>query len=272
MKYIFSKIMLNCVGYITVAGFSFYLGGGQKFIVWGVHANVEQHQEILFQTDTPSEQTTFEKKVSALTDDLVRVEQYNRNLTLQLSANKEPVTTVRSEQAVNEGRCSLLTGKLNSSLYETAYSGIQSVHFETREKSLMAMAKLGTPEAKAVLMSVVMNEHEHPELRRTLVRTIDWRGSIEQAVNLLSSTDDALKAAVILSAQDSHFDGVEQEVFKNKLMELFNDGHSSFIQISAVNYLANKDPAAVLKINLLSSDPEVYNAVNEHINELSLGF
>jgi hypothetical protein len=262
------KFLLNFVGYVAVAGFAFWLGQTQRDFSKDSTANIEPEKPNIVGINEASNKADFENKIATLTHDLEKVKQSNRALTMQLASTEAAARSMVVMETENERRCALLSEKLNSGLYEEAYQGIYSTDFAIREKSLKAMAQLGTPEAKATLMQVVMNEQENAGLRRALIRTTDWHDAVEQATSLLSSKDESVKAAVILAAQDSHFNETEQEDFEKELIGVFNDKNGDFIQIAAIDYLANKNPAKISEITVLSKDANVSLKVNQHIDEL----
>ncbi len=262
------KFLLNFVCYVAVAGFSFWLGQTQGDFSRESTTNVVPEKQNVIGIDEVNNKADFENKISSLTYDLERTKQSNRELLTQLASAKAVARPMVVMETENDRRCGLLLEKLNSGLYEEAYNGISSTDFATREKSLKAMAQLGTPEAKATLMKVVMNEQENAGLRRALIRTTDWHNAVEQATSLLSSKDESVKAAVILAAQDSHLNETEQEDFEKGVMKVFDEKNGDFIQIAAIDYLANKNPAKISEITVLSKDVNVSAKVNQHIDEL----
>lgn len=140
-----------------------------------------------------------------------------------------------------------------------------------RERSLRALAELNNPESKVLLIAIAQDSAESEALRKDIIRKMDWQGSVEKAIELLSSEDESVRESIIFSAQDSSFNEDEREQFENYLDKVFNEGGSAFIQISAINYFANKHPEKLYQIKINSSDIDTFNLVSQHLQEVTSG-
>jgi hypothetical protein len=258
------RIMLTFVRYATVVIVAFWLGQKQVNSSEESIKMIEPSKKNVDSLDGSANQRILEKKVAELTHDLKQIKQYNHEVSIQL----ESATADLKPIIVNDRRCDQISKKLDLGLYGEAYQSIYSTNFATREKSLKALALLEIPEAKATLMKVVSNEQENVNLRRDLIRSIDWHDAIAQAVNLLQSEDESVRAAIILASQDSNLNKTEQEYFENELMGVFNQNNGDFIQIAAVDYFANKNPSRILEINVISDDESVYSSVTQHMSDM----
>ena len=264
------KILLIFTRYVAITACAFWLGYQQTDFSEQTVTKIDPNKLPTISLDADSEsQHKLENEVAKLTNDLEQAKQSNRDLSRQLALSTAALKPVLVTTTANESRCGILSQKMDTTLYEEAYQNIYSTDFATREKSLKALAQLEIPEAKETLLNVVMNEQENPELRRDVIRTMDWHDGIDKAIKLLHSKDESIKAAVILASQDSHLNETEQEDFERELMSVFNNPKSGdFIQIAAIDYLANKNPARISEINVVSDDPSVTARVNQHIDEL----
>jgi len=268
------KLLLSLVGVGLVAGFSFFIGKHQGDSKSAFDSAGSDSNPSLNLTDTPTSNVGLESEIARLNYELEQAKQFNSELKSQLesvgSINMVDCPPVANERK-DELCCALLSEKFNYVLYEEAYKDIYSTDFAARKKSLRAMAQIGTTEAKTTLLKVVMNEQEDKLLRRDLIREMDWHDNVDQALVLLSSNDESVKAAIILAAQDSNFSEAEKVNFEKELMGAFRDTSDAFIQIAAIDYFANKNPTLVPQITLSSTDPAIYNTVSQHLNDLLSG-
>ncbi|MFZ4700005.1 MAG: HEAT repeat domain-containing protein [Candidatus Methylumidiphilus sp.] len=183
---------------------------------------------------------SINKEIERLRLALQMAEKRNQELTKKL-------TELSSQKAIPvanaiEGQCQALSEKLDGQLTYEALYGLYSTDFPTRAGSLKALAQLQNANARELLLQVVMNEQENPALRRELIRATDWHGSLQQAIQLFStSSDESVKAALILAAQDSHLDEGEKQSFEEAIMGAFRQGNGDFIQFAAMDYLANNN-------------------------------
>lgn len=173
---------------------------------------------------------------------------YKQNCTY--AQNQSPLKSAYVESlpsSVKEDNCKVLSDTVEGRLFDESYSHIFSTDFEARSRSLKALAYLNTDKAKSTLLQIILNESEEPELRRDLIRNMNWSGNIEYAMQLLNNTnDDSVKVALLLAVQDSEIVESERLNFEEALNNLFRVSDKDFVQIAIIDYFANKNRQQLL--------------------------
>lgn len=215
-------------------------------------------------TTSPSTSSTNEE-VATLKQALAETQQKNQELMAALSAAKPTLATKESD--VTSDTCANLSEKIELGLSQEAMKDLYSSNLAIKKKAFLALAQLQNLDARNLIIQLAENEQEDSDLRREVIRSTDWHGSVDTAITLLLSNDESVRVAIILASQDSNFSEDEKAYFENNLMKVFNQNNGTFTQIAAVDYFSNRNPRKVTSIKVASSDQDLSYLVNQHIAE-----
>lgn len=224
-------------------------------------------QEIIASSDNSAQQVLIDSNVQFV--DTTELEKKILLLTRDLAAANAALQSSLTDSDIEESNCYALSKMLDAKLYDLAINGLFSSDLNTREKTLKSLAQLGTDDAKDTLYEIILNNNEDTSLRIDLIRALDWHNSIDIAVNLLASKNESIASAIILAVQDSNLTESEQTYFEQQIMAIFNEDSGDFVQITALDYLANKNPEKISEIFIKSKNTEVTEKINLHIKVLT---
>jgi len=174
-----------------------------------------------------------------------------------------------NSSALNE-HCKILSEKIDSGFFDEAYQHIYSFDdLKERKRNLKVLALLKNEEAKEELLRIANDVNEPLDIRTDVVRSIEWGGQVNEGIRLLHDEDDSIRSTLILAMNDSTLSDEEKETFQQELMSVFSENSGIFVQIVAIDYLANNNRSMLEQINVVSTDEEVSKTVTQHLHELS---
>jgi hypothetical protein len=198
-------------------------------------------------TISPSTSST-NKEVATLKQALAETQQKNQELMAALAAAKPTLATKESD--VTSDTCAILSEKIELGLSQEAMKDLYSSNLAIKKKAFLALAQLQNLDARNLIIQLAENEQEDSDLRREVIRSMDWHGSVDQALRIFNTTnDESVKAAIILAAQDSQTDDIEKQIFEKTFTDIFDENKSEFIKTSILNYLSNTNKSLFDKLN-----------------------
>jgi|GEM_PF-4807753 len=183
--------------------------------------------------------------------------------------NNLKIALDKNNSNLNE-HCKILSEKIDFGFFDEAYQHIYSSDdLKERKRHLKVLALLKNEEAKEELLRIANDVNEPLDIRTDVVRSIEWGGQVNEGIRLLHDEDDSIRSTLILSMNDSTLSDEEKETFQQELMSVFSENSGIFVQIAAIDYLANNNPSILKQINVVSTDEEVSKTVTQHLQELS---
>lgn len=238
------------------------------------------YNEILEKVRYSDTQMATEKELSILIDKqnaLIEVIQKENNLTrskikvledkLLLSVKQEqnPITSEAMQV------CQSLSKQIDFDSLKNLFVNAESDNSETKQRALIALALIGSPEQKQKIEQVISNSEQDISLRRELIKNSDWNGYGSGLVNLFKNDKQSnIRADIISSAESSDFSPKDKVIFENTLLDNLSQEHNDVVKIATIDYFANKNPdqlnSFVNTLDMKTLSPEI----KQHIQSLEI--
>jgi hypothetical protein len=159
--------------------------------------------------------------------------------------------------------------KIDYSEVTEALANMYSTDIDVRTKYLKALILLGSSEIKEEIGQIILDETENTELRRDLIKELDWQGISPYLITLLeTSKDHEIRFAAVSAIEDSAFSEAEKSTVDIALLQSFHTEQEDYIKNAIIGYFSGRNSDEFT--NLLSSIDEntISSDVKDHIQFL----
>jgi len=218
-----------------------------------------------YETLTTNVHNSSETLKQLQTELLTRFDKLESRLQNSQTQSNIPVPSPIQSETESE-----ISRQIDLSELQKAVADMNNADFNTRQRALRALTLLGSPEIKQQIGQLILNEEEDISLRRDIIQNLDWHGLSEELIQLFENSQDYnIKAVAILAAQSSNFDENEKQSFEDAMLKEFPVEHNDFIQISILDYFANRNRDKLLEFSeIINEEKPLSLEVYKHLQFL----
>ncbi|RKZ83299.1 MAG: hypothetical protein DRR19_19340 [Candidatus Parabeggiatoa sp. nov. 1] len=140
------------------------------------------------------------------------------------------------------------------------------------EQAIQTLARIGTPEVKAEISKILLNEDEDMGIRLTAVEALDWRGSADELTNIFQTdSSHEIRLASVYAARETQFDEVEKEQVNQTFFDSFQQETNDFVRLAILDYFSDNQPEQVEQLLTLVPPDQFSQEVREQVDSLQNG-
>ncbi len=135
-----------------------------------------------------------------------------------------------------------------------------------RQQIVKSLARITSPEVKAQIVNLILDENDDVDVRRTAIESLDWKGNADMLATIFQTAqNNEVRESTIYAAKSTRFDDSDRAKIDQTLLQTFPQETEDLIKMAIIDYFADVQPGQVDQ--LLSSVPSnsFSTEVLEHI-------
>jgi len=135
-----------------------------------------------------------------------------------------------------------------------------------RQQIVKSLARITSPEVKAQIINLILDENDDIDVRRTAIESLDWKGNADMLATIFQTAkNNEVRESSIYAAKNTHFDDTDRAKIDQTLLQTFPQETEDFVKMAIIDYFADVQPGQFDQ--LLSSVPSdnFSTEVLEHI-------
>lgn len=153
-----------------------------------------------------------------------------------------PINRISNGNAATKIECQATTPEtaFDAGKLSEVHQAVFSDDLAKKHDALHVLAKLGSDQIKPDLIGVALDENEDGAIRREMIESINWHGSVDDLAAIIERSDSAdVRLAAISAIDKRKLDGVEIEKLEQSLLDSLKAGTEDGVKIAILNYFAH---------------------------------
>ncbi len=110
-----------------------------------------------------------------------------------------------------------------------------------RSKAISALAVVGSPEVKAEIQRLILDEQESVDIRTAAIEAFNWQGQVATLGQLLQTPQPAsIQSSAIYAARNTQFSEAEQQQLEQTLFSQFQQTQDNGVREAIIDYFVTE--------------------------------
>lgn len=133
-----------------------------------------------------------------------------------------------------------------------------------RSKAISALAVVGSPEVKAEIQRLILDEQESEDIRTAAIEAFDWQGQVNTLTQLLETPQSSsIQTAAVYAARNTQFNEVEQRQLEQTLFSQFQQTQDNTIREAIIDYFVT-EPSKLEQLLSQSNAQGIKYIIRQH--------